>query len=289
MGSDSESSDEEEIADLKKSSSNKKDGKVAGKKSATGIASSVLYLGHLPLEFGEHEIAQFCKQFGRVLNVKLFRSLKKPFRSKGYAFVKMKTTKIASIVADTLSGYLLKGEKRLVCHIVPRDKLHDDMFRRPNLEKLAKESKKRQNVSTISADKLKKRSRQAKQRQEKKRQLLQKIGYDYDLEADETSSPKKKARTSKSPSSKLKEETPSSSGNIAKSPKSPSSQQKAETPSSSNKNSKTPKSPSSKQKAETPSSTSKKAKTTPKSQGSTKKSTEEPTKRKVRSSASKKD
>ena len=35
---------------------------------------TVLYLGHLPRELGETELAHFLKQFGRVVNLRVARS-----------------------------------------------------------------------------------------------------------------------------------------------------------------------------------------------------------------------
>jgi len=47
-----------------------------------------------------------------------------PARSKGYAFIEFVDSDVAEVVAETMNGYLLE-RKKLVCHIVPREKIHD--------------------------------------------------------------------------------------------------------------------------------------------------------------------
>lgn len=88
--------------------------------------SSVFYLGHLPKYFEDNELMGFLKQFGHVVRMKIARSLKTG-NCKGYAFVQMTTPKIANIVVDTLSGYML-FKKKLVCHMVPASQIHNGMF-----------------------------------------------------------------------------------------------------------------------------------------------------------------
>ena len=43
-------------------------------KKESGAASSVIYIGHLPRGFEEHELRQLLKQFGKVVKLRLVRS-----------------------------------------------------------------------------------------------------------------------------------------------------------------------------------------------------------------------
>jgi nucleolar protein 15 len=101
---------------------------------AQGVAGTkqdgVVYIGHLPPQMEEQELAQFLNQFGPVAKVKVSRSAKSG-RSRGYAFVKfVEGDEVAKVVAETLSGFfVMKGERRLVCHIVEPHKVHPDLFK----------------------------------------------------------------------------------------------------------------------------------------------------------------
>lgn len=78
------------------------------------IQDAVVYIGHLPHGFYEDQLQSYFTQYGEVLGVKVARS-KKTARSKGYAFVQFKYPEVATIVAETMNGYLLMG-KVLVAH-----------------------------------------------------------------------------------------------------------------------------------------------------------------------------
>ena len=88
--------------------------------------SAVLYLGHLPDDFEEKEIKAFLSQFGDVLHVRLSRS-RKSGRARGYGFAEFVNPEVASIVAESMNGYFLL-DKRLVCHVMPLDKVHPKLF-----------------------------------------------------------------------------------------------------------------------------------------------------------------
>lgn len=112
-----------------KPSKSEKPNKKKGKSKKEVITDSrVIYLGHIPDGFFEPEMRAFFSQFGKVTNVKLFRS-KKTGGSKGYAFVEFETADIANVVAEAMNGYYLK-ERVLVSHVVPPEKVHDGMFKR---------------------------------------------------------------------------------------------------------------------------------------------------------------
>lgn len=142
-----------------------------GKGSSDG-PSNVLYFGHLPSTFEEPELIKFLGQFGRVLNVRVSRS-PKTGGSRGYAFVEMETPRIAAIVADTMSGYILFGQKRLVCHIVPSDKVHDNLF--------FKFQKRVVPPPNRSVTRMKAITSRLVSRDRKKRKMLAKKGIDYEF------------------------------------------------------------------------------------------------------------
>lgn len=135
---------------------------------------SVLYLGHLPRELEEKDLAHFLKQFGRVVHIRIARS-KKTGNPKGYAFVQMASEETAGIVANTLTGYILLGKRRLVCHVVPPERVHRTLFfkaqppHRPTPPNRSSLAKLKQVTSRLVA------------RERKKKALLEAAGIDYDF------------------------------------------------------------------------------------------------------------
>lgn len=87
----------------------------------------VVYLGHIPNGFFEPQMRTFFTQFGEITRMRLSRS-KKSARSRGYAFLEFKEESVAKIVAETMNKYLL-FEKQLVCHLVPPEKQHPQIFK----------------------------------------------------------------------------------------------------------------------------------------------------------------
>jgi nucleolar protein 15 len=92
--------------------------------------SSVIYIGHVPHGFYEDQMRGFLSQFGAVTRLRLSRN-KKTGRSKHYAFVEFEQRSVAKIVAAAMNGYFLAG-RRLVCHVVKRDNVHEKMFKGSN-------------------------------------------------------------------------------------------------------------------------------------------------------------
>lgn len=149
---------------------------------ASNQPSTVIYLGHLPVGFEEREITAFFNQFGNVNRCRVSRSTKTG-RSRGYAFVDFADTEVAKIVAETMSGYFLL-EKRLVCHVLPNDKVHELMFVRPKRvpTKAEKQKKARAEVNKRrSADVMKEITVKLVKREEMKRKKLAALGIDYDF------------------------------------------------------------------------------------------------------------
>lgn len=155
--------------------------------------SRVIYLGHIPPAFEETQILEFLSQFGNITNLKLSRS-KRTGNSRGYGFVEFQEKDVAAIVANTMSGYFLLGERRLVCHVVPQDKIHPNLFSSSKRNLLANkignsdsriqywQNKNREQVNgTKSADSLKKITERLLNRENAKRKKLAKLGIEYDF------------------------------------------------------------------------------------------------------------
>ncbi len=156
--------------------------------------SRVIYLGHIPPAFEETQLLQFLSQFGKVTNVKLSRS-RRTGNSRGYAFVEFQDNEVAAIVADTMSGYFLMGERRLVCHIVPKEKIHPELFRgaKENLAlsqagitassrlKSVHDKQRNEVNGTKSLDQMKQITKRLLKREKKKREQLQKLGIEYEF------------------------------------------------------------------------------------------------------------
>jgi len=144
------------------------------------VLSSVLYIGHLPVGFEESEIRGFFRQFGSVENVKVSRS-KKTGRSKGYGFLKFTDPEVAKIATEAMNGYFLL-EKRIICQIVPLEKIHSNLFpkkafRMINFSSINKDQVNRKR----SAEEWSKLTKQQAVRENKKRQKLKALGIDYDF------------------------------------------------------------------------------------------------------------
>lgn len=123
----------------------------------------------------ELELVAFLKQFGSVVNLRLSRS-PKTGRPRGYAFCQFTSSDIANIVAETLSGYIVAGTKRLVCHVVPT--CHRHLFdTKTNFIPTQKRTLPRRK----SLAKLKLITTRLLQREGKKRKALAAKGIEYDF------------------------------------------------------------------------------------------------------------
>jgi nucleolar protein 15 len=158
--------------------------KIHGRMKDAG--ETVLYIGHLPCILEEPELKQFIGQFGKVLHLELARS-KKTNRSLGYAFCQMQSADVARVVADTLSGYLLMGEKRLVCHVVPPEKVRRSLFvpthakKDPHQEYLKMKKEQQAKRHHRPLEKMTAVTSKLVARERKLRQNLKDMGIDYDF------------------------------------------------------------------------------------------------------------
>lgn len=233
-GPEWDSSEEEIIDDVKDTSTKKKSDKKKKKKSSKestqsdsnnttnnqsneeNATSNVIYIGHIPPAFEETQILSFFSQFGKITNVKLSRS-RRTGNPRGYAFVKFDDAEVASIVAETMSGYFLKGERRLVCHVIPKDKIHPKLFQgaKRNLQLSQSDltssdrieywqDKERENVNKErSMEGIKKITKRLLSREKKKREQLKMMGIDYDFPGYTASLENMKTKTSSSSKRKV--------------------------------------------------------------------------------------
>jgi nucleolar protein 15 len=186
LNDEKEDSDEDEMeTELQQRSGQGPPGK---KEKGIDTSAVVVYIGHLPNLLGEAELLKLLKQFGgSITHVRVSRS-EKTGNSRGYAFVRIKESEVAEIVVDTLSGYLLFSNKlpgmhrRLVCHIVPPDKVHPRLFvRHTSAAKVAQERRllKQAEPTVRSIDDLPKVTAKLIQQERRKRQAIEKAGIDY--------------------------------------------------------------------------------------------------------------
>lgn len=155
----------------------------ASTSSSNFSRSNVIYIGHLPAVLKEAELVKFLKQFGGVTHVRVSRS-EKTGGSRGYAFCRMENAEIAAIVADTLSGYLLFDakqhvRKRLVCHVVPPEKVHPRLFIRDNSAASVIEARRKRLHAKPPATAMEQTTSNLIKRERKKRAQLQALGIDY--------------------------------------------------------------------------------------------------------------
>ena len=143
-------------------------------------ASRVIYLGHIPKGFEETELSAFLGQFGKVTRLKLSRS-KKTANSRGYAFIEFVSQQVAAVVAETMSGYLIDS-KRMVCHVLPKDKVRDDMFSGKPFKKIDWAARHKAKVNAPkSSSKMKIITKRLLGRERQKRNKLLEMGIEYDF------------------------------------------------------------------------------------------------------------
>ncbi|XP_067930199.1 MKI67 FHA domain-interacting nucleolar phosphoprotein-like [Watersipora subatra] len=136
----------------------------------TADTKGVVYIGHLPKGFEEHELVGYFKQFGEVNRVRVSRS-KKTGQSKGYGYVQFKDEEVANIVADTMNNYIM-FRKSLKAHVVEPEKIHKDLFN--NCDKLFAPSKGRQRA-IARFNRTAKKPEHFKKRQHRREMALKKL------------------------------------------------------------------------------------------------------------------
>ncbi len=89
-----------------------------------------MYIGHIPHGFYEKEMKSYFSQFGKIKRLRLARS-KATGKYKGYGFLEFENESVAKIAAETMNNYLMFN-KILKCHLIPKDKLHENAFKNSN-------------------------------------------------------------------------------------------------------------------------------------------------------------
>jgi nucleolar protein 15 len=151
----------------------------SNKKKLASQAGSIIYLGHIPDGFFEQQMETFFVQFGDVMRVKLFRS-KKTNRSKGYAFVEFESPEVAAVVAEAMDGYFL-SDRKLVCHVIPAEKMHDKMFSRPKVQSGKADSGREDKEKGVDDANFDKVSRMHLKSMAAKQAKLRELGIDFNI------------------------------------------------------------------------------------------------------------
>lgn len=143
--------------------------------------SGVVYIGRIPHGFYEHEMRLYFSQFGPIKRLRLSRN-KKTGASKHFAFVEFEEKSTAEIVCKTMDNYLLFGHI-LKCQVVPKGKVHEDLFKGANRRfkkvpwnKMAGKQLEKPLTESAWQTKLERE----KSKREKKAEKLKAMGYDFE-------------------------------------------------------------------------------------------------------------
>ena len=213
------------------------------------VERGIVYLGHIPWGFFESNMRSFFEQFGELVNLKLSRS-KKAGRSKGYGFIEFEDLETATIVAETMNGYMMFGQT-IRAHVLEPRAIHPQLFKGTDKEfrvmpNAAITAEKHNAPKTVSGEKA--RLHKLKNKENKKRRQLQAMGINYNFpgyaaDTNTAPAPEPKAETAAAPKKDSKKKNKASSSKKAKKP--------AATAAASNKD-------SNKKKAKSPASSTKK-------------------------------
>ncbi|KAG9390421.1 RNA recognition motif [Carpediemonas membranifera] len=142
--------------------------------------TGIVYVGHIPHGFYEHQMRGFFGQFGPILRLRLSRN-KSTGKSKHYAFIEFDSKSDAEIVAKTMDKYLLEN-CLLSVHVMDDEKLDkhiwkgaNQVFVRPDTEERSKQINEK--VAELEKKKLEKAR---KQRLAEKKAKLEAISAEFD-------------------------------------------------------------------------------------------------------------
>lgn len=145
-------------------------------------AKGVIYLGRIPHGFHEEEMKKYFNQFGDISRLRLSRN-KKTGKSKHYGFIEFQEQEVAKIAAETMNNYLLFGHL-LKCHVVPKEDVHDDLFKGSDSTYKAipwANISKNKHDSAKSLKQWERLEKKHQQRQQVKKDKLKAKGIDFDL------------------------------------------------------------------------------------------------------------
>jgi len=141
-----------------------------------------VYLGRVPYGFFEEQMKGFFTQFGTVKRLRLSRN-KKTGNSKHYAFLEFESPDVAKIVSESMDNYVLYGHK-LVCKVVPKEKVHPDTFKGANrkFKKIPyKKLAKKQHNAEKEPQQTQKTILKLLKKEKGKRQKIKDLGIDYEF------------------------------------------------------------------------------------------------------------
>jgi nucleolar protein 15 len=98
--------------------------------SDTPEKPGVVFVGHIPHGFYEHEMRAYFEQFGTILQLRLSRN-PKTGASKHYAFIQFASASVAEIVAKTMDSYLLFNHI-LKVRLIPDEQVPETLFKGAN-------------------------------------------------------------------------------------------------------------------------------------------------------------
>jgi len=152
------------------------------KKKETDIKLSdprgVIYIGRLPYGFFEDQLRGFFSQFGIVTRLRVSRN-KKTGNPKHYCFIEFLDSVVATIVSDTMDGYIMFG-KSLKCKVIPPEKVHPRTFNGSNKKYYPKRTR-ILHRKLHNTPKTEKQINKLVSKEKKKREKLQNLGINYDF------------------------------------------------------------------------------------------------------------
>ncbi|KAL4066743.1 hypothetical protein V8B97DRAFT_2022556 [Scleroderma yunnanense] len=144
----------------------------------------VICISRLPHGFYEDQLKGYFSQFGEVTRLRISRN-KRTGRSKHYAFLEFESTSVSQIVAETMDNYLLMGHI-LQCKVVPKDKVHPDLWVGAN-RKWRPVPRDRivrvQHHKPRTEESICKAERRLIKRQEERKRKLEEVGIKYNFDA----------------------------------------------------------------------------------------------------------
>ncbi|KAB1279300.1 MKI67 FHA domain-interacting nucleolar phosphoprotein [Camelus dromedarius] len=128
------------------------------------------------LSLNPQEDDKFQKKVAQVR-----RRATKTGNSKGYGFLEFESEDVAKIAAETMNNYLF-GERLLKCHVLPPEKVHEELFREWHMpfKRPSYPAVKRYNQNRTLLQKLRMEER-FKQKEKLLRKKLAKKGINYDF------------------------------------------------------------------------------------------------------------
>eukprot|EP00768_Dysnectes_brevis_P004356 gnl/Dysnectes_brevis/312_a346_7160.p1 GENE.gnl/Dysnectes_brevis/312_a346_7160~~gnl/Dysnectes_brevis/312_a346_7160.p1 ORF type:complete len:195 (-),score=14.21 gnl/Dysnectes_brevis/312_a346_7160:39-584(-) len=146
--------------------------------------STVVYVGHIPHGFYEHQMRGFFSQFGKIVNLRISRN-KKTGKSKHYAFIEFESYKIAAKVASDMHGYLMFSHVLRVRQL-NKSEVHHNIWRGANRQFKhvpTHHLHMKHHNAERDPDSTSKIVKRAKQRRKDKQARLDAMGLDYTIPA----------------------------------------------------------------------------------------------------------